>query len=169
MTKDIEPVRTSFNSDRNLYSLEGVGVIRIGNSVLREGESMGYYGLFIDSGSTFTYFRTKEYNMILQEIENSCALRADQCKIAKKSGLKCVKVDVAYGQTLRDALLDIFPSLSIEINGQVVKWMPDRYFLLRNRHTGEACLGIEALDRILLGANWMVDRNIVFNLKEKTV
>jgi hypothetical protein len=66
-------------------------------------------------------------------------------------------------------VLNIFPSLDIEINGQVVGWKPDRYFLLRNRQTGEACLGIESLDRFLLGANWMVDRNIVFNLKDRTV
>lgn len=97
ITKNSEPVRTSFNGDRNLYTLDGVGRIRMGNTVLREGESLGYYGLFIDSGSTFTYFRNREYNLILQQIENSCALRPLQCKIAKNSGLKCVKVEVGYG------------------------------------------------------------------------
>lgn len=106
------------------------------NSILRADSTLGSYGLFIDSGSTFTYFRPKEYNMMLQEIENACALRQDQCKIAKQNGLKCVKVDVAYGKTLQQTLLEMFPSIDIEIDGKIVSWLPDRYFLLRNRHTG---------------------------------
>lgn len=45
------------------------------NTILRADGTLGSYGLFIDSGSTFTYFRPKEYSMMLQEIENACALR----------------------------------------------------------------------------------------------
>jgi hypothetical protein len=53
-----------------------------------------------------------------------------------------VKIDVAYGKTLQQTLLEMFPSIDIEIDGKIVSWLPDRYFLLRNRHTGEVCLGI---------------------------
>lgn len=57
----------------------------------------------------------------------------------------------------------------VEINDQKIAWKPTKYFLLRDRGNREICLGVEALDRYLLGANWMVDRDIVFNLKDKTV
>ena len=30
-------------------------------------------------------------------------------------------------------------------------------------------MGVLALDRFLLGANWMYDRDIVFNIKDKVI
>lgn len=50
-------VKTNFTANKNLYSLEAVGNIKIGDTFIhKEGDRLGYYGLFIDSGSTFTYF-----------------------------------------------------------------------------------------------------------------
>jgi hypothetical protein len=63
----------------------------------------------------------------------------------------------------------VFPPIVIEINQQKISWKPTKYFLLRDKTNREICLGVEALDRYLLGANWMVDQDIVFNLKENTV
>jgi hypothetical protein len=41
--------------------------------------------------------------------------------------------------------------------------------LVRSEKNSEVCLGVLSLDRFLLGANWMYDRDIVFNLKDSTV
>jgi hypothetical protein len=50
-------VKTTFSTHKNLYTLNGVGDIKIGNSVIyKDGDKLGMYGIFIDSGSTFTYF-----------------------------------------------------------------------------------------------------------------
>ena len=55
-------VKTTFSSHSNLYSLDNVKDIKIGNTIIRStDESFGYYGIFIDSGSTFTYFPRKNY------------------------------------------------------------------------------------------------------------
>ena len=64
---------------------------------------------------------------------------------------------------------DVFPPIVIEINEQKISWKPTKYFLLRDKTNREVCLAVEALDRYLLGANWMVDKDIVFNIKEQTV
>lgn len=55
----IDSVKTTFNPYRNLYSLNNVGSIRVNDTVIRSSEDLGYYGMFIDSGSTFTYFRNR--------------------------------------------------------------------------------------------------------------
>lgn len=55
-------VKTTFSTKKNLYTLEGVGNIKIGNKLIhKEGDRLGYYGLFIDSGSTFTYFPRENF------------------------------------------------------------------------------------------------------------
>ena len=46
----------------------------------------------------------------------------------------------------------------------VIKWQPEEYFLLRSLANKEICLGVDPLDRFLLGSNWMINREIVFRL-----
>jgi hypothetical protein len=61
-------VKTTFSAHRNLYSLENVGRIIMNRTILRDDEDLGYYGLFIDSGSTFTYFPSKWYKLLQREV-----------------------------------------------------------------------------------------------------
>jgi hypothetical protein len=51
---------------RNLYSLNDVGAITINQTVIRQStDNLGFYGIFIDSGATFTYFPRTYYERIL--------------------------------------------------------------------------------------------------------
>jgi hypothetical protein len=51
-----------------------VGEIRLGDTILKsKSEGGGYYGVFIDSGSTFTYLPRGNYNTMLQTLENACS------------------------------------------------------------------------------------------------
>lgn len=50
-----------------------------------------------------------------------------------------------------------------------MEWKATGYFMLRDVGNREICLGVDALDRYLLGANWMVERDVVFDIKDKTV
>jgi hypothetical protein len=36
--------------------------------------------------------------------------------------------------------------------------------LLRDKNRNEVCMGLQPLNRYLLGANWMLDRDVVFDL-----
>ena len=69
------------------------------------------------------------------------------------------------GKTIKTTIKQIFSPIDIEINGKIVRWTSDKYFVLRSLKNKEVCLAIYGLDRFLLGANWMVDRNIAFNLR----
>jgi hypothetical protein len=59
LTKGIEPANATFNATSFFYSLNEVGIIRIGDVTLRDKEPLGQHGLFIDSGSTITTFGTR--------------------------------------------------------------------------------------------------------------
>lgn len=66
-------------------------------------------------------------------------------------------------------VLKIFPSIDIEVNGGLINWRADKYFLLREVKNGEVCIGIDGFDRYLLGANWMVDVDTFVDLKSRTI
>lgn len=41
---------------KNLYTLSGIGQIRMKDKIIKEvEENSGFFGVFIDSGSTFSY------------------------------------------------------------------------------------------------------------------
>jgi hypothetical protein len=50
-----------YSSFKNLYSLQGMSEVRIGSEILHWGTNYGTYGIFIDSGATFTYFPRDKY------------------------------------------------------------------------------------------------------------
>lgn len=53
-----ESVKTGYiTGQRNVYAMRNVGEIRIGDYVIHNRkDKFGIYGIFMDSGSTLTYF-----------------------------------------------------------------------------------------------------------------
>lgn len=64
---------------------------------------------------------------------------------------------------------EIFPPLYFQINQKDLSWPSTKYMLIRDVEKKEVCLGVLQLDRYLLGANWMYDRDIVFDIKDSEV
>ena len=65
----------------------------------------------------------------------------------------------------------MFSPLYITINGVDVEWKPEDYFYYGTEERNVVCLAILSLNAsghsyFILGANWMKNRDIVFNLKE---
>lgn len=57
--------------------------IRIGSEVLHWGtKNYGKYGIFIDSGSTFTYFPRDVYSKFENALNKKCQ-NSEKCKILK--------------------------------------------------------------------------------------
>lgn len=59
--------------------------------------------------------------------------------------------------------------MEINIQNKRIEWPATKYMLLREKKSHEVCMGLQPLNRYLLGANWMYDRDIVFDLSEKMV
>ena len=137
--------------------------------IKKEREYAGSYGVFIDSGSTFSYFPTSNFGYLTRSLENACSRysSSNRCLISKNSNV-CFKIEKG-NNTLEQMIVEIFPSIDIVISGRVVSWSPTKYFILQGVKSTEICLGIYSLDRYILGANWMTDRYIVFNNLKQTV
>lgn len=68
-----ESAKTSFSEHRNVYSLNAVGNIKIGDTIIHpKNGKLGMYGIFIDSGSTFTYFPRENYLIFRNKIVQTC-------------------------------------------------------------------------------------------------
>lgn len=137
-----QAVKTRFNPAKNLYSLEGVGDVTMGEyTIHKSGDFTGVYGFFIDSGSTFTYLPRSNFKNLEMALENACSLVPEKCLVAKGRA-SCYKITHDENSTIRATLDEIFPSYSIEINGEAVGWSPSHYFLLKSLANGEVCLGL---------------------------
>lgn len=71
---------SSFTDSKNLYSLTTVTEIRIGKEILHWGKNYGVYGIFIDSGSTFTYFPREVYKKFENNLKKICE-ESQRCKL----------------------------------------------------------------------------------------
>lgn len=98
---DQKSVKVRYSGDRNLYSLEQVGEMRMGDTVVkRNGESSGGFGIFIDSGSTFTYLPRSNYKNLELALSNACAKSPQRCLIAQ-SRSSCFKIIPEKDKTIR--------------------------------------------------------------------
>jgi hypothetical protein len=71
---------------------------------------------------------------------------------------------------MQQVVSKIFPNIEIEIGGKVVSWPPERYFIIGKEYDGFTCLGVKSKSGLfILGANWMVNRNIVFSIEHHTI
>lgn len=129
------------------------------------GKNYGLYGIFIDSGSTFSYFPRDVYRKFENHLNFICN-KSEKCKILKGEDSTCYSLETD-GIPLIEVTEKFFPSFYFQISGKDIPWSPKKYLLTRNINNGEVCLGILSLDRFLLGANWMYDRDIVFNIKSQ--
>lgn len=85
-------MKTTYSRGQNLYSLDGVGHIRMGEKIIKsKNEYVGSFGIFIDSGATFTYLPRSNYNHLSVALENACAAHPNQCLVGK-SKQNCFKI-----------------------------------------------------------------------------
>lgn len=89
INKDLHPddepptFTVKYSKHKNLYSLQDVFEVRVGTNVLHWGaKNYGMYGIFIDSGSTFTYFPRDVYSKFLDFLNKKCE-DSQVCKIGK--------------------------------------------------------------------------------------
>lgn len=158
-----------YDDRNNLYTLRGVLEILVGDhpvaTVMLGG--FGKLGVFIDSGSTFSYMPKDKY-LQLEKILNKTCIQSGNCSVGRGEDSMCYKLENA-GDHLWLEVEKIFPPITININNKYVKWSSRRYMSIREARRSEVCLGVIALDRFILGANWMTGRNIVFDLDNKQV
>lgn len=114
-------------------------------------------GMFIDSGATYSYLPSRQHKVAIEELDKVC--EELNCTIAKGESVRCYHMSKDI--ELNDQV-ERFPNISIAVPGKSERlhWSPWSYLMVRNDKEREICVGLEALNRMILGNNWMTDRDI---------
>ena len=141
-------------TNNNLYQLI-INYIKIGEEYIYQ-QTISY----IDSTSNVSYFPKNIYNFIFD--------------IFIKDNKTDFSFNEQYGYCSINNndynLNEIFPVINIKFDGYSFKWKPENYFIkyyIENTNQIVSCIGIkeslELNDKIILGTNFMVDHDIIFD------
>jgi len=110
----------------------------------------------IDSGTTYTYMGSRPYHSLRNEIESHCRSRG-KCGTSRGT---CWSVDEEVG-------LAGFPTVEVIFEGSVVtEWHPKSY-LYRKGKGRSWCYAFQndgANANTVLGASWMIHKEIIFDM-----
>jgi hypothetical protein len=165
--KNINGINIRYRKNANTYSLNVTGIY-IGDTNLNlTKEELGEgYGVFIDSGATFTYFPHNHYTTIISLFENICLSLG--CHSYESISTRCY-IFPRSTYNLSDQL-NKFPNITLSANrDDKLYWSPHQYFYGKNISNREVCLQFSELDRFLLGTTWMVHRDIHFDMNKEEV
>ena len=122
-----------------------------------------------DSGTSYTFLPTKVFNVIKPAFDAFCSASLGHClhKVKNPPGTQTIDKRYSLGcyGKLDDAMKDTFPGITFEFVGGATLCIPPRaYFFEYDRIS---CIGISRdvdQEQFMLGANAMVDHNVVFDL-----
>ena len=126
--------------------------------------------IFIDSGTTYTYFPSYYGNKIIDKINEICNKENNKNKCGKYEEINnfgsCYsfnnKKDIIY------ALDNIFPNITFILNNNIKYiWRPYDYYF---NYSNKICLGFTEMgNKFILGSTWMRGHDIIFNRENFTI
>ncbi|CAD7942338.1 unnamed protein product [Amoebophrya sp. A120] len=127
------------------------------------GQSIsGNYGrTIVDSGTTYSYFPSRQYRTLKSQLYNQCKGRC-----GTRSGAECWN---SPGTTMEN-IDSKWPLIEMVISGQTMKWHPRSYMYKKGRGT-IFCFTFDdnGSSGTVLGASWMIDRSCIFDLEKKKI
>ena len=124
-----------------------------------------------DSGTSYTFLPTAVFNVIKPAFDAFCRASPGHCVYKSKNPPGTQSEDKrdslgCYGK-LNDAMKDTFPGITFEFIGGATLCIPPRAYFFE--YSRISCIGISrdvAQEQFMLGANAMVDHNVVFDLEQ---
>ncbi|CAJ1404262.1 unnamed protein product, partial [Effrenium voratum] len=153
---------TSYHTGRlQRIPLNPGGFYGVGLSAMKvNGQTITSWGsTMIDSGTTYTYMRSSNYRALSSAIESYCS--GGRCG-GTKHGRNCWTL--THG-------VDKFPTIMVVFGSVETAWVPQAYFY-RKHSTNSYCYGFEddgPHANTVLGAVWMMHKDIIFDLDAKQV
>ncbi|KAL4490371.1 hypothetical protein ABPG72_002581 [Tetrahymena utriculariae] len=134
--------------------------LKIGNQTLDE-----YFPTFFDSGTTYTYFPNKQYNFIMNQIDEHCKdpqnclgefVNNERCYLYKKNNI-----------TIQQ-FFDSFPIIYLQFDDdQIFYWPPMSYMYEKKKY--KFCITIDSYGYSILGQNFMRYNDILFDRESKQI
>eukprot|EP00391_Amoebophrya_sp_Ameob2_P012984 CAMPEP_0178982448 /NCGR_PEP_ID=MMETSP0795-20121207/502_1 /TAXON_ID=88552 /ORGANISM="Amoebophrya sp., Strain Ameob2" /LENGTH=924 /DNA_ID=CAMNT_0020673095 /DNA_START=173 /DNA_END=2950 /DNA_ORIENTATION=+ len=146
-------------------SKEG-GAVVVASSSLLPGPTIsvgggGFGRTIVDSGTTYTYFPSRQYRVLKQKLYKLC-----EGKCGTRSGAECWN---SPGTTMEN-IDEKWPLIEMTISGKTFPWHPRSYMYKRGRGS-IFCFTFDdnGNQGTVLGASWMIDRSCIFDLAKKQI
>ena len=125
-------ISIGFKADQNLYSLVGVQEISLDEALIFTSLTDRFtgYGIFIDSGSTFSYLPKRKYELLEQKLNSTC-INSKKCQVGVGEDSTCYKLNITDGNNIEQEVDKIFPPLRYKIMNKVIDWPATKYMLIR--------------------------------------
>mmetsp|Transcript_3993 Transcript_3993/g.9770 ORF Transcript_3993/g.9770 Transcript_3993/m.9770 type:complete len:835 (-) Transcript_3993:152-2656(-) len=156
-TADSAITYVPLGGDSKFYvvSLQGVSI---------SGQAVGGGGFgrtIVDSGTTYTYFPSRQYRVLKQKLYKLC-----EGKCGTRSGAECWN---SPGTTMEN-IDEKWPLIEMTISGKTFPWHPRSYMYKRGRGS-IFCFTFDdnGNQGTVLGASWMIDRSCIFDLAKKQI
>ena len=132
----------------------------------------GEYNIFIDSGTTISYFNNIISDEIIDIMKTECS------KFNKKEACGKYEYLSDYGHCyyfnntyeLDFAVKNYWPTIHFKLDNYDYKWTPERYvFNITGKNKTGACMGFNKVygKKITLGASWIIGHDIIFDKENK--
>ena len=137
-----------------------------------ENYNYGIYNVFIDSGTTISYFNNLICDGIVKIMMDECAKFKKKDACGKYEYLSDFGFCYTFNNTndLDYAVKNYWPTIHFNLNGYDYKWTPERYsFNITNKNKIGACMGFAKTsgNKITLGSTWLIGHDIIFDREKK--
>ena len=157
--------------DRNKYFGLDIKSIFVNDKKIKNF-TQGGYNIFIDSGTTISYFNKDVSEEIIYIMGEECK------KFNKKEACGKLKHDSVFGycyyfnntNDLNYAVKNYWPIIHFNLEGYDYKWTPENYvFNLTNDTFIGACMGFNYnyAKKFTFGASWIIGHDIIFDMEKK--
>ena len=158
-------------TDREKYFGLNIKSIHVENTKLKSFQKR-IYNIFIDSGTTLSYFPVNISDEIISLTKKHCE------QFSPVDGCGEYKYDSDFGhcfyfdkvQSLNYAVKNYWPKIHFNLNNYDYIWTPENYiFNLTNTSLIGACMGFARTygTKMTLGSTWMIGHDIIFDRGNK--
>ena len=130
--------------------------------------------VFIDSGTTYTYFSTNITNIIIKKIRSICNKKENKnkCGIYERNKNYGACFYFKNNDEILYAINNIFPNITFNINNDLEYiWIPKNYYYnFSSVENNSICLGFnDEIGGFILGSTWMRGYDIIFDSEKEKV
>ena len=135
--------------------------------------TQGEYNIFIDSGTTISYFNKDVSEEIINIMQEECKTKFNKMEVCGN-----YKYDSVFGycyyfnntNDLNYAVKNYWPTIHFNLEGYDYKWTPENYvFNLTNDTIIGACMGFNNNygKKFTFGASWIIGHDIIFDREKQ--
>ena len=130
--------------------------------------------IFIDSGTTYTYFPTNITNLIIKIFRNICNKKENKnkCGIYERNKNYGACFYFNNNDEILYAINNIFPNITFNINNDLEYiWTPKNYYYnFSSVENNSICLGFnDEIGSFILGSTWMRGYDIIFDNENEKI